>query len=166
VSRYIEWEQEGSSILSPEDCNVMQADARAEATRRAAVEAATAAFHQALRTNDADALFEYVADDVLMMPPGEPAVRGKGAMREWYAGFLSHYHTTSLTLSDPEVLVGDGWAAELGSYEWGLEPAAGGELVLDRANYMQLWKSQPDGQWRFEREIWNSSAPASPPTVE
>ena len=58
---------------------------------RAAVEAATAAFHQALRTNDAGALFAYVADDVVMMPPGEAPVRGKAAMRAWYAGFLSQF---------------------------------------------------------------------------
>jgi len=35
--------------------------------------------------------------------------------------------------------------------------------MLDRGNYMQVWKSQPDGQWRFGREIWNSSAPTCPP---
>lgn len=128
-------------------------------TDATAVEAATAAFHQALRTNDPEALFAWVVEDVQMMPPGEPVVRGKDAMREWYAGFLSQYHTTSLELSDREVLVGAGWAVELGSYAWGLAPAAGGEPVLDRGNYMQVWTVQPDGQWRFAREIWNSSAP-------
>lgn len=135
-------------------------------TRRSAVEAATTALHQALRTNDADGLFAYVSDDVLLMPPGQAAIRGKNAMREWYAGFLSQFRTSSLTLSDREVLVGDGWAVELGAYEWGLTPAAGGEPVLDRGNYMQVWKSQPDGQWRLEREIWNSSAPGSPPAAK
>jgi hypothetical protein len=64
-------------------------------TRRSAFETATAAFHQALRTNDAEALFASVADDVLMMPPGEAAVRGKNAMRQWYAGFLSQYRTSA-----------------------------------------------------------------------
>jgi ketosteroid isomerase-like protein len=134
-------------------------------TRRSAFEAATAAFHQALRSNDAEALFAFVADDVLMMPPGEAAVRGKGAMREWYARFLSQYRTSSLTLSDREVFVSDGWAVELGAYEWGLVPAAGGAAGLDRGSYMQVWKSQPDGRWHFEREIWNSSTPPSPPAV-
>ena len=128
-----------------------------------AFEIATAEFHQALRTNDAKALFAYVADNVLLMPPGGHAVRGKHAMRDWYAAFLSQYSTSSLTLSDREVFVGDRWAVELGSYEWGLTPAAGGGDVLDRGNYMQLWKSQSDGQWRFEREIWNSSAAVTPP---
>lgn len=137
----------------------------AASTRRSAFETASATFHQALRTNDADGLFAYVADDVLMMPPGEAAVRGKSAMRDWYAGFLSRYRTSSLVLSKREVFVGDGWAVELGAYEWGLTPAAGGDPALDRGNYMQVWRSKPDGQWRFAREIWNSSAPAPPPAA-
>jgi len=57
----------------------------------------------------------------------QPVVgRGKAAMRTWYTGFLSAFRTTKLTLSDREVFVGDGWASELGQYEWGLQPAAGG----------------------------------------
>ena len=141
-------------------------NAESTIARRPDFEAATAAFHQALRTNDADALFAYVADDVLLMPPGEAAVRGKNAMRDWYAGFLSQSRTSSLTLSGQEVIVGDEWAVELGAYEWGLTPVAGGDPVLDRGNYMQVWKSQPDGHWRFEREIWNSLVPASPPAAD
>ena len=105
-------------------------------------------------------MFGYVADDVLLMPPGEAAVRGKSAMRDWYAAFLAQYSTSSLILSDCEVFVGDRWAVELGTYEWGLTPRAGGAALVDRGNYMQVWRSQSDGQWRFEREIWNSSAPA------
>lgn len=126
---------------------------------RAAVEAATAAFHQALRTNDPGALFTYVADDVVMMPPGEAPVRGKEAMRAWYAGFLSQYRTSSLILTGREVLVGDGWAVETGAFEWELRPADGGDPTVDRGHYMQVWKAQADGRWRFAREIWNGSGP-------
>lgn len=128
--------------------------------RREAFEAATAAFHQALRVNDAEALFEHVGDDVLLMPPGEAAVRGRNAMRDWYARFLIQYRTSSLDLFDREVFVGDGWAVELGAYRWGLVPPAGGDEVLDRGSYMQLWRSAAGGKWVFEREIWNSSAAA------
>lgn len=131
------------------------------ASARSAFEAAIATFHQALRSNDEDGVFAYVSDDVRLMPPAEPAIRGKTAMREWFAGFLSSYRTTSLVFSDCEIVVGDDWAVELGTYEWGLQPAAGGEAVVDRGNYIQLWKLHGDGQWRFEREIWNSSAAAA-----
>jgi len=97
-----------------------------------------------------------------MMPPGEAGVRGKNALRDWYRGFLSLYSTSALTLSNREVFVGDEFAVELGSYEWGLTPTGGGATVVDRGNYMQVWKPQSDGQWRFAREIWNSSVPAAP----
>jgi ketosteroid isomerase-like protein len=133
------------------------------AAARASVEQTTAAFHQALRTNDADALFGYVADDVVMMPPGEAPVRGKAAMRTWYAGFLSQFRTSSLTLTDREVFIGEGWAVEMGAYEWGLAPVAGGDPVVDRGHYMQVWKPTPDGHWRFAREIWNSAVPPRRP---
>ena len=125
---------------------------------RAAVESATTAFHQALRTNDTATFLSYVADDVRMMPPGEAPVVGKGAVRAWYAAFLTQYHTSSLTLSEREVFVGTGWATELGKFEWGLAPAGGGATVVDRGHYMQVWSRQPNGQWRFAREIWNSEA--------
>jgi len=130
---------------------------------RADFEKATAAFHQALRTNDSDALFAYVAGDVVMMPPNETPVRGKPAMQTWYRAFLSVFRTTTLLLSDREVTVSDSWATELGQYEWALQPAAGGDLAIDKGNYMQIWKRASDGSWRFFREIWNSSIASAPP---
>lgn len=135
----------------------------AAASRRASFDSANADFHQGLRANDT-ALFVYVSEDVVLMPPGEPVIRGKAAMRDWYNGFLAQFHTSSLTFSDREVFVGDQWAIDLGTYEWGLAPVAAGEPVVDRGNYMQVWQAQPDGQWRFHREIWNSAVPVTPPT--
>ena len=135
------------------------ADTTATGSIRAAVERTTAAFHEALRTNDSTKFYSYIADDALMIPPGEAPVRGIDAMHSWYAGFLSQYHTSSLRLGEREVFVGDGWATELGSYEWGLKPPAGGAEVVDRGHYMQVWKQLPTGEWRFAREIWNSAAP-------
>jgi uncharacterized protein (TIGR02246 family) len=137
---------------------------RAEpADTSAAVEAATDAFHQALRTNDAETLLAFVADDVVMTPPGEAPVRGKEAMRAWYDAFLSQVRTTSLTLTDKEVFVGDGWGVEGGVHEWVVVPVGGGDPVTDHGNYMQIWKRQPDGRWLFAREIWNSTTPPAAP---
>ena len=59
---------------------------------KAGVEAASAAFHQALRTNDVETFMAYIADDVVLAPPGEAPVRGKMGVRTWYEAFLSQYH--------------------------------------------------------------------------
>ena len=129
---------------------------------RSAFEAASDSFHRDLRANDT-ALFAFLADDVVMMPPGEAVLRGKDAVRTWIIAFLSQYQTSSLTFSNRELFVAGGSAVDVGTFEWTLAPVAGGAPVLDRGNYMQFWQRQPDGQWRFAREIWNSSAPAIPP---
>jgi ketosteroid isomerase-like protein len=138
----------------------LETKSTATAVLRADFEKTTAAFHQALRTNDFEALFGYVADDVIMMPPNEAPVRDKPAMQTWYRTFLSAFRTTTLILTNREVTVSDGWASELGQYEWGLQSTSGGDPVVDKGNYIQIWKRAPDGGWRFFREIWNSSIPA------
>ena len=134
----------------------------ADRSQKAGVEGATTAFHQALRTNDLETFMSYVAEDVFFMPPGEPPVRGRDAVRKWMTGFLAQYRTSSLTLADREVLIGSGWAVELGTFEWALQPAAGGPAVVDRGNYMQVWKEHGDKTWRFAREVYNSSVAPAP----
>ena len=149
----------------PAGCNGAPPASVAEAvavTDSAGVEGATAAFHQALRTNDLETFMSYVAEDVIFMPPGEPPVRGREAVRSWMTGFLAQFRTSSLTLADREVLVGGGWAVELGTFEWALQPAAGGPAVVDRGNYMQVWKEHGDKTWRVAREVYNSSVAPAP----
>jgi ketosteroid isomerase-like protein len=137
------------------------ADSAAVATTRASVESTTAAFHDALRKNDTTSFYSFIDKDVVMMPPGDAPVRGIAAMHSWYSAFLGQYQTSSLSLNDKEVNVGDGWATETGSYAWGLKPTAGGAEVVDHGHYMQIWKRTPEGQWKFFREIWNSAAPST-----
>lgn len=133
------------------------------ANEKAKVEAATKDFHDALRANDLERFTSYVADDVFFMPPGEAPSRGKDAVRAWMVAFLGQYRTTTLTLADREVWVGDGFAVELGTYEWGLAPTAGGAATVDRGNYMQMWTRDASGKWRFAREVYNSSVPPAAP---
>ncbi len=123
------------------------------------LDAASQAFDEALKKHDVEAVFAHMTDDVVMMPPGEPTLRGKAAAREWYSWLLSQYKTSSLVLTQREVIVGEGVGAVIGAHEWILKPVAGGEPVVDRGSYMQVWKQQADGRWLFAREIWNSSAP-------
>jgi uncharacterized protein (TIGR02246 family) len=148
-------------------CSGARTDAGASSEAdRAAVEKTTAAFHDALRSNDLEKFMAYVAEDVVFMPIGEPAVRGKAAMRTWMEGFLGQYRTSSLTLANREVFVGNGWATELGTYEWELMPAGGGSPQTDRGNYMQVWRQHSDQTWRFAREVYNSSVPPADATTK
>jgi ketosteroid isomerase-like protein/uncharacterized membrane protein YphA (DoxX/SURF4 family) len=121
------------------------ADDDTAAAQRSAFEASTTAFHQALRTDHADSLFMYVADDVVLMLPGESVVRGKNAMRDWYAGFLSQYRTASLTLANREVFVSGEWAVELGSYDGGSHPRPAAQPSPTKATTCRFGGYNPTG---------------------
>jgi ketosteroid isomerase-like protein len=106
-----------------------------------------------------------MADDVVLMPPNEPVLRGKTAVRAWYDQLLTQLRTSSLTITDREVLIGGEWATELAAFEWTLVPVAGGPAVIDRGSYVQVWHREPDGRWLFSRELWNSTAPPVAPSM-
>ena len=129
------------------------------ALHRAGVEASTAAFHQALRANDVETFMSYVAEDVFFMPPGEPPVRGRDAVRKWMAGFLAQYRTTSLTLAAAKSLSATAgqWGSE---FEWALQPSAGGSAVVEsRELHAGVETTERQEMAEFAREVYNSSVP-------
>ena len=112
-----------------------------------------------MRTDSPDSLLALLSDDVIIMPPNETVLKGKPAVRTWYEGFVKQMRTSGLTITDREVLLGGDYATEVAGFEWRLVPVAGGQEIIDRGSYMQVWHRQPDGRWLFSREVWNSGAP-------
>ena len=129
---------------------------------RAGVDSAADRLLTALRANDAESFMVLLTNDVVLMPPNEPSLKGKAAVRAWYDQFLTQRRTSDLTITAREVLIGGEWATELATFEWVLAPVGGGPAVTDRGSYVQVWHHEPDGRWLFAREIWNSTtAPVS-----
>jgi ketosteroid isomerase-like protein len=130
---------------------------------QAGVDSAASRLLIALRTNSPDSLMALMTEDVVLMPPNEPVLKGKAAVRAWYDQFLTQLRTSDLTITDREVLIGDEWATELATFEWALVPVAGVPASIDRGSYAQVWRREPDGRWLFARELWNSTT--SPATA-
>jgi ketosteroid isomerase-like protein len=126
---------------------------------RAAVDSAATRLLSALRTDSPDSLLALMPDDVILMPPHEPVLKGKAAVRAWYEAFVKQLRTTDLTITNRELLIGGDYATEVAEFEWTLVPVAGGAPMTDRGSYIQVWHKQPDGSWVFSREVWNSALP-------
>lgn len=139
--------------------------ARDQAALRAGFDSAAERLLVALRADDPDSVLSLMADDLVLMPPNEPVLKGKAAVRTWYTQLLTQLRTTRLTVADREVQLADEWSTEIAGFEWVLTPVAGGPPVTDRGTYMQLWRREPGGAWRLSRELWNSATPlaAAPP---
>jgi ketosteroid isomerase-like protein len=133
---------------------------------RAGVDSAASRLLTALRTNSSDSLMVLMADDVVLMPPNEPVLKGKAAVRAWYEQFLTQLRTSNLTVTGREVLMGGEWATEVATFEWALVPVAGGPAAVERGSYVQVWHREPEGRWLFARELWNSSTPTATASKE
>jgi uncharacterized protein (TIGR02246 family) len=146
-------------LLAAAACTGSPGPQRMERTTvRAGVDSAADRLVAALRANNSDSLMALMADDVVMMPPNEPILQGKAAVRTWYDQLLTQLRTSELTIADREVLIGGEWATEIAAFEWTLVPVGGGPAVTDRGSYVQVWHHEAEGQWLFAREIWNSTA--------
>lgn len=123
---------------------------------------AIAALHQdavpLFNAKDVDALLELWTDDGVYLPPGEPALHGKDAIRGYYERFQG---TVESLVSDEIEVAGD-WAYERGSVTVLAPPASGEGAGPTRvsAKYLDIWRRQPDGSWKVARAIWNLDAPA------
>lgn len=116
-------------------------------------------FVNAFNRADADAAAAFLlTEDAVGMPPNQPAVIGKAAVREWWMeGF--RVATSRLGLSSEELRVLGDWA--IGRYTWTMETraAAGGATATDNGKGLWIWRRQADGSWKNAMSIWNSDNP-------
>ena len=103
---------------------------------------------------DWDALVERLTDDVVLMPPDEPAVIGKAAA----ADFLEAYPIiTALSLSIDSADGRADHAAIRGSFGLTVETEDGETQMVGKV--LATYRKE-GGRWRMATECWNLDAPA------
>jgi ketosteroid isomerase-like protein len=97
---------------------------------------------------DYEAILKYYTDDAIVVPALEPAIRGKGALREQYIkqkkeGVVFHSFNTKTEKM---------WSAGNKVYEYGSYGLSGStkthpEPVARRGNFFLIWNKQNDGSY-------------------
>ena len=129
----------------------------------AAIQALVQAWVAAVEAGDVAGILALYTDDIVQMPPDKPANRGKQAIEEYYRpGFeLFSVEATWPVEGTEEIIVADGWAFHVSEYILRVTPKAGGETIEERGKIIEICRQQPDGSWKFAREIWNRNSPLS-----
>ncbi len=142
-------------------------DTSAEA--RKAIDAANATWASLTAGGHADSLASYYHPNAVLLPPNMTPVRGKDAIR----GFFAQMNTMAATLSihAESVWASGASATELG--RWNFAWAANakrppGFPAADSGKYIVRWVNE-GGRWLMMQDIWNSDvplpmAPAPPPS--
>jgi uncharacterized protein (TIGR02246 family) len=106
---------------------------------------------------DIESFLAYVADDAVMLPPGEPAIVGKRAIREWYTAFYANF-SSDMTHEPLEVDAFGDIIVSRGNATGMLTPKAGGEPIPFDNKYLFVLTRQKDGSLQVWRAAFNENA--------
>lgn len=112
----------------------------------------------AFNARDVDTIVSLYTDDVIVMPPGEPTLHGREAVRRWLEAFFER-HTARQSLVNDEVVVAGAWAWMRGHFTLLIEPLDGSGERRQKGKHLVIWRRQGDGSWMAARDIWNLDAP-------
>ena len=128
-------------------------EADVEAIKRVSVD-----LIDAFNAGDVSAAVALVMDDAVDLPPNRPAVIGKEAIRSFLQSDLDQF---SMDFADEivEIEVAGDLAVIWSNYTVTLTPKDDGESIESNGKWLKVLKRQPDGSWKFSRNIWNSNNP-------
>jgi ketosteroid isomerase-like protein len=113
----------------------------------------------ALKNSDARTVTSMFDEDVVLMPPNDAAIYGRGEAAEWFSEYFLNFRIEGLAYTDREVTALDKWAIERFNYRVAIQPIAGGERIVDEGRFLLVWKEDSAGDWKIAQQIWNSSRP-------
>lgn len=119
---------------------------------RVAISANSAVWLKAMRAADWKTVASTYTQDALLMPPNEPTVSGRAAIRTWMEAFPP---LVSMDLDEAEVEGCCDVAYVRGTYRLAFSPPGAGTLH-DVGKYLEIHRKQADGTWLKTRDMFSS----------
>ena len=119
----------------------------------------TDAFVKAFNEKNVTEVLALYAENSTFMPPNQPIIRGKDALKSFYDDLLKS-GAANLKLNVSEVSGFGPLAYQSGTYEMDLKPVSGAAAARDRGKYLFVLRRMA-GTWRYEYTMWNSDLPSS-----
>lgn len=110
---------------------------------------------------DVEKILSFWSNDALVMPPGQPALEGKAALRSFVTdslkmpGFRIHWKSEKVDFSPDRKL-----AYMRGTNEMTVPGPDGAPTALPGRG-ITIWRHESDGQWRCVVDIWNAPPPSA-----
>jgi ketosteroid isomerase-like protein len=123
---------------------------------QAAIRERTGAFTKAFNAKDVGEVLAVYTENSTFMPPNEPVLRGRDALKTYYDDLIKS-GATNLKMDVGEVSGHGPLAYQSGTYELDRKP--GGRLTdHDRGKYLFIARKL-NNTWRYEYMVWNSDLP-------
>ncbi len=112
-------------------------------------------FYDAIENADHEKRIELFADDAIMMPDAWTIIRGKNNIAE----SIRRGKDSVFKLRDInrlELTIGGKIAYTVNEYYYTWH-AVGDDPVWKKTKNVHIWRKQPDGSWKLQVDIWNST---------
>jgi ketosteroid isomerase-like protein len=105
-----------------------------------------------------DGLARMYMEDATLMPPNQPAVQGRKAIRQWLDQFprVSHFR-----IEHEEVDGRDDLAYVRGTYTMTFQPDGAPNPIEDTGKFLDIRKKQADGSWVWAVDMFSSDNPTT-----
>ena len=121
-----------------------------------AIRERTDAFVKAFNAKDVEQLLAVYTENSQFMPPNQPIIRGREALKTFYDELFKS-GATNLRMEVSEVSGHGPLAYQSGTYEMDVKPASG-QPTRDRGKYLFIARRM-NNVWRYEYTVWNSDLP-------
>jgi ketosteroid isomerase-like protein len=127
----------------------------------AEIKAKVASWNEFIAARNDSAIGELYAADGVLMPPNQPRVAGKDAIRAWFAGMWAI--SPKMVITTTQVVPSDAGDVAIEEGTFALEFAgADGRPINDTGKYLVIWR-KTDAGWKVVRDIFNTDLPPAPP---
>lgn len=114
----------------------------------------------AVNAHDVDRYLELLTEDIVWLPPGQPALSGREAFESWVRPFFERFRY-EFALIEPEVQMAGDWAVERGTFQTQMQSLDDGQSGQHTGRYLVLWRRESDNTWRIERYIDETQTPGA-----
>ena len=111
-------------------------------------------------SGDVEQLLSLCTDDLVLMPPNEPTLVGKDAVRAWARAMYQEFKIQGSYTSTADLRVVGDWAFERMSFKLTLTPVGGGAAMEDVGKGFHVYRRE-GGAWKIALDIWNSDTPVA-----
>ena len=135
-------------------CNEANVDLKAEEAALAKADSTWSAF--SAEGKDVDKILSYWTDDAVVLPPGQPMVKGKEALRKFVdesfriPGFSISWKSSDIHFSP------DGKLAYMyGENLTSMKDSTGNKISIPGRGY-SIWRKETNGEWKCVVDIFNN----------
>lgn len=110
----------------------------------------------ASKGGDVDGIVSYWTEDAVVMPPGQPKIVGREALRQYVAESMKIPGFRITWKSSDPVLSPDGRMAYMLAENTVSMRGPDGTTMVIPGRALTIWRKDPDGQWRCAVDMWNA----------